>query len=334
MGGDGHHDDHEGHDHGDGRAHRHTHLAGPVRDDQRRVLGWVLAANGAALVVEVVGGLVFGSLALLADAAHLLSDVAGLGIALVAHALLTRPATTRHSYGLQRAEVLGAQANGTILLATTGWVIVEAIRRLGNPVHVHGGGLLAVALAGLAVNVGSAVALRRVQGESLNMRGAFWHMVADAAGSVAAVVAGIAVIVADATWVDPAASLVTSMLVLWATYGLLRDATHVLLEGTPRGMDPDVVAAAIAEHAGVEAVHHVHLWNLASDIPALSAHVVMEGEISLHDAQATGDEVRAVLAERFGIAHATLELECHECEVEPDHHPGWGGYQAGGWPKA
>ena len=302
----------------------HHHAHGVSRSMQRRALWISLWANAGFMVAEVFGGLTFRSLALLADAAHMFSDVAGLAIALVAQQLVDRRATARHSYGLQRAEVLGAQANGLTLLIVAGWVIFEAVRRIGEPADVVGAGLLVVATLGLAVNVGSAVLLARAQGHSLNMRGAFVHMAIDAAGSVAAIAAGIAVIGWGANWVDPLVSILIALLVLWSAWGLLRDTAQVLLEGTPRGMEPAAVEAALAADEDVETVHHLHLWNLASDVPALSAHVVLRGEVSLHDAQTSGDRLRALLDERFGITHATLELECHPCDPEPDGHTGSG----------
>ena len=299
-----------------GEHHGHVHVS---RDVQRRALWASLAANSVFLVAEVVGGLAFHSLALLADAAHMLSDVAGLGVALVAQQLVERRATARHTYGLQRAEVLGAQANGLTLLVVAGWIVFEAVRRIGSPSDVVGGGLLVVAVLGLLVNLGSAVVLARAGGESLNMRGAFVHMVLDAAGSVGVIVAGVAVIAWHADWVDPAMSMLLALLVVWSAWGLLRDTTHVLLEGVPRGMSPaDVDAALRADHQ-VDTVHHLHLWNLASDVPALSAHVVLRGEVTLHEAQQHGERLKAMLDARFGIEHATLELECHACDA-PDTH--------------
>jgi cobalt-zinc-cadmium efflux system protein len=310
--------EHGGHAHGRGRAHGHDH--GSVRGAQRRALVVSLGLNAVFLVAEVVGGLAFRSLALLADAAHMTSDVAGLTIALVAQRLLERPATARHSYGLQRAEVLGAQANAITLLAVAGWIVYEAIRRLGEPVEVLGGGLLVVATLGLAVNLGSAVLLARARGGSLNMHGAFVHMAVDAAGSVGAIAAGVAVVAWDANWADPAISIAIAALVLWSAWGLLRDTAHVLMAGAPAGIDPTEVEATVAGDDEVEAVHHLHLWNLASDVPALSAHVVVKGEVSLHDAQETGDRLKALLDERFGIEHASLELECHVCETPDGGH--------------
>jgi cobalt-zinc-cadmium efflux system protein len=294
------------------------HHHGPDRAVQRRALWASLLANAAFLVAEAVGGVAFHSLALLADAAHMLSDVAGLVIALVAQRLLERPASVRHTFGLQRAEVLGAQANAVALLAAGGWIVYEAVRRVGDPADVRGGGILVVAALGLAVNVGSAVLLRRAQGESLNMRGAFVHMVVDAAGSVAAIFTAVAVLAWHADWVDPITSIAIAALVLWSAWGLLRDTTRVLLEGTPAGVDPAAIERALAADDDVAAVHHLHVWNLASDVQALSAHVVLTGERTLHDAQDTGDRLKARLHHDFGIEHSTLELECHACDDPSD----------------
>ena len=245
-------------------------MRGPDRARQQRALWLALALNGTFLVVEVVGGLVLGSLALLADAAHMLTDVAGLAIALVAQRLIAAKQSASHSYGLQRAEVLGAQANGVLLLASVGWIAFEALRRLGEPEALEGPGLLLVAAAGLVVNVVSAVILARSKGDSLNMRGAYVHMLADGAGSVAAVAAGLVVLVGGSPLADPLAALAIAVLVLWSAWGLLRDTTHVLMEGVPRGLDPDQVQATMERVRGVDGVHHLHLWNLASDVPSLS----------------------------------------------------------------
>lgn len=294
----------------------------PTRDEQRRALLVALVANGMFMVVEVVGGVVFGSLALLADAAHMLSDVVALSIALVAQHLVTRPASGRHTFGLQRAEVLGAQLNAVILLGASGWIFYEAAQRLDSPHEVEGGGLLVVATLGLAVNVGSAILLARVRGRSLNIGAALTHMVADAAGSVAAMAAGIAVLVAGVERFDPAVSMFIGALVVWAAFGLLRETAHVLMEGAPRGLDVGAVADAMLGVDGVVEVHDLHVWNLASDVPALSAHVMMEGEVTLHEGQRRAALVKSVLLSRFGIEHATLEIECHECvEPEPVHGP-------------
>ncbi len=287
-----------------------------LRRSQERALWLALVANALFLLVEAGGGVLFNSLALLADAAHMLSDVAALAIALVAQRLLVRPATAAHSYGLQRAEVLGAQANGLVLLVASVSVTIEAAQRIGSNVVVVGDGLLLVASLGLVVNLGSVALLARVQGESLNLRAAVLHLVADAVGSVGAMFAGIVVLVWDVHWVDSVVSVFIAALVLWSAWTLLREATHVLLEGTPRGLDVEEVERALLAHPAVEAVHHLHAWSLASDLRALSAHVVITEEVSLHDAQVLGDELKFELARRFAIEHSTLELECHVCDVE------------------
>jgi cobalt-zinc-cadmium efflux system protein len=242
------------------------------------------------------------------------SDVVALAIAILAQALTTRPPSTRNTYGMLRAEVLAAQANAAVLVLVSGWVCYEAVQRLSNPQEIDGLGVLVVGLLGLAVNAGSAWVIGRAAGRSLNLRGAFLHLVSDAAGSVGVVIAGAVVLVSGAEWVDPVMSILISVLVLIAAWQLLRDATRVLLEGVPKGIDVGAVEEALAGADGVEAVHHLHVWSIGSDTPALSAHVVLGGALTLHDAQARGEQLKAQLASRFGIAHATLELECHTCD--------------------
>jgi cobalt-zinc-cadmium efflux system protein len=291
----------------------HVHVD---RRGQARALRLALIVNGVFLIAEIVGGFAFHSLALLADAAHMFSDVAALTIALIAQRLIERPPSSRHTYGLQRAEVLAAQVNGLILIAAFVWIVVESIGRLSEPSDVRGGGLLLVATLGLVVNLGSAAVLWRSRGSSLNMRGAWLHMMVDAAGSVGAMTAAGAVLLWDADRADPIISLVVAAMVLWSAVHLIRETTHVLLEGAPRGIDTDAVQEAIAKDPAVEEVHHLHVWNIASDTPALSAHVVVADEQRLHEAQLHADRIKTMLHERFGIDHSTLELECHRCGPE------------------
>lgn len=304
------------HHHGHGHGHQRIDPDAPdhLRRRQQRVLWFSLGINGLLLVAEVIGGIVFGSLALLADAAHMLSDVAGLAIALVAQSLMVRPHSPRHTYGLMRAEALGAQANAVLLLVSTGWIVYEAVQRISDPHPVQGGAVLVVAVLGLLVNVGSMWALARVRGDNLNIEGAHAHMMADALGSVGAIVAGLAVVTVGWVWVDTAASVLIAGLVLVSGARLLSATTHVLMEGAPSHLDVGEVSAAIRSTAGVEDVHHVHLWSLSTDTPALSAHVVMEGAVDLHGAQEKTVAIRERLHGEFGIDHSTLELECHACE--------------------
>jgi len=298
----------------------HDHGARATRDGAlvRRALWVSLVLNAGFMVVEVVGGFAFDSLALLADAAHMSTDVAGLGIALVAQSLMVRPASARRTYGLRRAEALGGLANGALILVTSVWIFYEAARRIGDPHDVEGVGILVVAFVGLLVNLGSAWMLARAPGRDLNLRGALIHMLSDAAGSVGVMIAGIGVLAFGADWLDPVMSILIGVLVAGAAWGLLRDALNVLLEGAPRNVDVDEVEAALAAGADVEAVHHLHIWEIGSDLPALSAHVVLADAGTLHEAQERGDALKVMLADRFGIEHVTLELECHGCET-PDH---------------
>jgi cobalt-zinc-cadmium efflux system protein len=289
---------------------------------RRRALRLAIAANATFVVVEVAGGLAFSSLALLADAAHLVTDVTALALALAAEHLSRRPPSHRHSFGLERAEVLGALASAVLLLGTAAAVLVAAVQRLGDPFAIVGEGLLAVAVAGLAVNAGSAVLLARARGASLNLRGAHSHMLADAAGSVAAIVSGVAVVAFSATWVDPLVSLLLGAAVARTGWRLLRDTVHVLLEGTPPGLDPGSVEGTLRSHPAVASVHHVHVWNLSSDLLAMSAHVLLRDVADLHEAQLRGGELKELLAQRHGIAHATLELECHVCDPAGVVHVG------------
>lgn len=279
-----------------------------------------LFANATFMFVEFAGGLIFDSLALLADAGHMLSDVAALSIALLAHRLLSRPPSDRHTFGFQRAEVVGAQVNGLLLLGLAAWLLFESAQRIGDPHSVEGAGLALVAVAGLLVNLGSAALLNRNKGNSLNMRGALLHMMLDAIGSVAALTAGIGILLWDATWFDPLASALIAVLLVWSAWHLLRETTHVLLEGTPRGLQPRQIEAALTADEVVESIHHLHLWNLASDVPALSAHVVVGSEKTLHEAQLEADRLKSMLRTRFGIEHATLEIECHACEPAATEH--------------
>jgi cobalt-zinc-cadmium efflux system protein len=306
-------------DHAHEHQHEHHHRPSSsdlaeVRGRQRGALWAALGLNLGALAVQVVGGLAFGSLALLAAAAHLASDVAGLLVALAAAHLATRPASGRHTYGYQRAEVLGAQLNAASLLGVTVWVVVEAVQRLQHPVELDAGPVLVIGAIGLGANVASAVLLGRVAGESLNMRGAMLHMTADALGSVGVIVAALVAATTDTTTADPIASLVISGLVLWSSWGLLRSDTRVLLEAAPASVDLGEVTTLLESDPAVDAVHHLHVWSIASDAVALSGHVVLRDIEDLHAAQVVGDRLRHRLDHDLRIRHATLELECHPCE--------------------
>jgi cobalt-zinc-cadmium efflux system protein len=303
------------------RVHEHDHH-GDHAHGSTRVLWVVLVANAALAVAQAVGGLAFSSLALLADAAHQVLDVLALATTVVAIRLAHRAPTDRRTYGWQRVDFLAAQVGGLLLMASCAWVTFEAVRRLGQHEHaVDGAGVVVLALVGIVLNGGSALALASSSGRSLSERGALLHLIGDAAGSALVLVAGVIVVVSGARWVDPVASVVLSVVVAIAGLRLVRDSSHLLLDGTPRGLDVRDVAARITEIPGVTGVHHVHVWAMTATAPALSAHVVLSDGLSLHDAQQHGDQVRTMLQERFGIGHATLELECHPCADDQHEAP-------------
>ncbi|MFV0318673.1 MAG: cation diffusion facilitator family transporter [Microthrixaceae bacterium] len=276
-----------------------------------------IGANSVLLAVQVVVGLVIGSLALLADSLHNASDVVALIVALVGQVLVTRPPTRKRTYGYARAEVLAALLNGAVLLAITAWVVVEAIGRFNDPPEIQATPLFVIGVVGIAVNGASAWLLSR-SGNSLNIRAAFWHLAGDALGSLGVVIAAIGVGVFGAEWADPVASILISLLVIFAVLRVLRDSVGVLLEAAPRGVDSDTVTEALEEIPTVTGVHHVHIWSLDSDTPALTAHLEFQHGTTLHAAQETAEDAATMLEDRFGIGHTTLQTECEDCDDVTD----------------
>ena len=291
-------------------GHHHT--------SSRRILRVALLANGILLVVQVAGAVAFSSLALLADAGHQGSDVAALLIAVVAQAIAGRAPSDNYTFGLRRAEVMGALLNAVMLLAVATWVVVEASRRIGDPPDVSGWGVLVLGAVGLLVNGGCAWLLHRTADRSLNVRGAALHLTGDAAASVGVLIAGLAIVLWNADWVDSAVSYLIAGLLLWTGTGLVRRTTRVLLEGTPPGMDVSELSALITADGRVNGVHHLHVWSVDSTTVALSAHVEVAAD-SLHDAQLVASDLERQLALR-GVDHATLALECHPCDTGHPAH--------------
>lgn len=272
-----------------------------------------LALNTGIVVGQVVAGVAARSIGLLADAGHNLGDVAAMGLSLVAVRLTRRPATPERSFGWHRSTILAAQANAATLLAVCAFVTYEAVRRLLHPADVRGGLVVGVAAAAAVVN---ALAARVLRGHAhdLNMRSAFLHAAADAAVSLGVAASGAVILLTGRfDRLDPAVSLVVTAAIAWHALRLARATTDVLLESTPAGLAVDELAATMASVDGVEAVHDLHVWSLSSDVRALSAHLVLRGHPSLEEAQEVAGRVRAAIAEPYGIAHATLELECETC---------------------
>jgi len=282
--------------------HRHEH---GYRAQSRRGLGLVLALTGAYTVCEVVGGWLTGSLALLADAGHMLGDSAALALALVAAWLAARPATPERSFGYRRAEILAALANGVALAVIAIWVFIEAVQRLDNPREILGGWMLAVALIGLVVNAVSASILSRA-GDNLNVRAALRHVFADLAGSVGVAIAALVVLTTGWDRADPVAGMAIGVLILGSSWSIVRDAVAILLEATPAGIDADEVGRRMASVEGVVEVHDLHIWTITSGFPSLSAHVLVQRGDDCHLRRR---ELEQLLAEEFGLEHTTLQVE-------------------------
>ena len=287
--------------------------AAQVSARRERRLRLVLVLNLSMVAVQVVAGFVAHSVGLLSDAGHNLTDVAAVVLSLIAVRLARRPATSSRTYGWHRSTVLAAQANAAGILVVTVVIAIESIRRLLDPTPVHGGLVVVVALVALVVNGVSAFLLWE-RSADLNMRSALLHMAGDAAASAGVAVAGLVMWISNGMyWLDPLVSLGIGLLIGIEAIRLLKATTDVLLESTPDSLELDKLALAMGAVEGVESVHDIHAWTLSTEVLALSAHLVMEGHPSLESAQAVANVVRSDLQQRFGITHATLELECETC---------------------
>lgn len=302
---------HQGHDHG-------AALPRPRRAESALILALVL--TGVFVFVEFFAGAIFGSLALTADAVHMLSDTFALGLALVAQIVARRPVSATHSFGWRRIEVLAAFVNGLVLLAISGWIVWEAMRRIGDPVETNATGLMIVAAAGLLINLAAMLILWGASKDNMNVRAAALHTIGDAAGSVGALAAGVVLALGGPQWADPVASVVIATLVATAALRLVRDAARVLMERAPVHIDPEVVADWLSADPSVMRVHHMHVWTLAPGQASMSAHVELRDTETLHEAQSHGVRLKALVAERFGIEHTTFELECHPCDPSNESH--------------
>ena len=288
------------HDHG----HDHSHAVSP--DADRRWLVAALAIVLSFMVVEIVAGVIADSLALLSDAAHMLTDAGAIGLALVAARIAARPPKGRFTFGLGRAEILSAQLNGALLLVLAGVLAWEAGKRIYEPPDVEGGLVLVVGVVGAAANILAAAALARASRQSLNIAGARAHVLADLYASFAAAASGGLILLTGVRELDGIAALVVSALMVASGWRLLRDASAVLLEAAPEGIDPDRIGRALAEHEGVVEVHDLHVWEVTSGFPAVAAHVVVPPDEDCHQRRR---ELQRVLREEFGVEHTTLQVD-------------------------
>lgn len=304
-----------GHDHaGGGQSHSHA-----ARTANRSRLGVVLALAAAYMVAEAVGGWLANSLALLADAGHMLSDVAALALSMFAMWIARRPPTARRTYGHHRTEILAALVNAATLAAISLLIFVEAYQRIRQPPDVQGGLVMGIAAGGLLVNLIGLWILNAGRNESLNVRGAWLHVLTDALGSVGAILGGAAVWAFGWPWADPAVSVVIGLLVIFSSWNLLKETVSILMEGAPRSIDADAVREEMASLPGVTKVHDVHVWSITSGMVVLSGHVQTAGERDMRACGTLLTELRTRLHDRFGIDHVTIQVEPAGFD-EPEGH--------------
>jgi len=298
---------HDHHDHDEGQGHAVN----------ERSVGLAALLTGAFMVAEVAGGLIAGSLALLADAGHMLTDFASLALAWVGFRMARRPADWRRTYGFDRFSVLVAFVNGIALFVIAAWIVVEAIQRLRAPVKVLGDIMLWVALAGLVVNIVAFLILRRGDKRNLNIRAATLHVAGDMLGSIAAVAASVVILWTAWMPIDPLLSMLVAVIILRSAWKVLADSGHILLEGSPPGLDVRAVKDDICKALPfVQDVHHVHAWSISEERPMVTLHASVEAGT---DSETAVRKIKQMLAEHFAIAHATVEIEYGACGDDHDH---------------
>jgi cobalt-zinc-cadmium efflux system protein len=302
--------DHNEHDHGDhGHSHGHGHAV------NERSVGVAAVLTGGFMVAEIVGGILAGSLALLADAGHMLTDFASLALAWIGFRLTRRPADWRRTYGFDRFAVLVAFVNGITLFAIAAWIGVEAVQRLNAPVAVLGGPMLWIAAAGLAVNVLSFLVLRSGDRDNLNIRAAVLHVIGDLLGSVAAVIAALVIIATGWTPIDPLLSIVVALIIVRSAWRVVADSGHILLEGSPPGVDSRTLRDHLRSSLPfVLDIHHVHAWSISQERPMVTLHASISAST---DSGIAVREIKRQLALHFRITHATIEIEYDACGDEP-----------------
>jgi len=291
-------------------GHHHDHTHGHGLQNRKR-LGWAFAMSFLYMVAEFVGGWLTNSLALLADAGHMLSDVSALALSFFAIWIAARPSPSHRTYGYYRAEILAALVNGASLIAIAMVIFWEAIQRFQSPEEVAGPMMMGIAIGGLVINLISMSILHGGKDESLNLRGAWLHVMMDALGSVGAIIAGLAIWQFDWQWVDPLASILIGSLVIYSSWRLLAEAVSVLMESAPANINVDEVHDAMTEVRGVSEIHDLHIWTITSGLISLSAHAVTEDDRPDVDVL---KELREMVNDRFGIDHVTIQIEPHGFE--------------------
>jgi cobalt-zinc-cadmium efflux system protein len=299
----------------------HTHGSHSLISTNQRRLLVALTITGLMTIVELAGGLISNSLALIGDAGHMFTDTLALGLSLFALNLTKRPASQTKTYGYYRAEILAALVNGTILVLVSGYIFYEAYHRFVEPPEVRGGLMLIVAAIGLAANVVGISVLRSAGSRNLNVKGAFLHMWSDTLSSVGVIAAGAIIFVTGRTIADPIISIIIGLLILRGAGGLVWESINILLEAVPKNLDVSRMNDAVRKLKGVKDIHDVHLWAITSGMYAMSCHLLIEDQMVSNCTQIV-DEVNKMLKQEFGISHSTVQLECEECENSPVCHIG------------
>ena len=318
----GAHDDHAGHNHGGHDHAGHDHHDHDLREAGRRRLYISLGLIGSYMVVEIIGGLISGSLALLADAAHMFTDAAAIGLALFAMWISSRPASVERTFGYHRTEILAALVNALSLWLIAGWIFLEAYHRLSDPPEVLGMHMLIVGAIGLAINVAVVFILHSSAEHSLNVEAAFWHVVADLLGSIGVVISGLLVWFLDWNLADPIISVLIGLLILASSWSLVQKVFQVLVEGTPRRLDMYQVCHTLEEVPGVTLIHDVHCWTITSGYEALTAHVLLDPSLPKDQVEPALRRLRQIASQEFGISHITLQVEQSIDGCTEDHHVG------------
>jgi cobalt-zinc-cadmium efflux system protein len=299
----------------------HTHgTLSLISTNQRRLLV-ALSITGLMTIVELAGGLISNSLALIGDAGHMFTDTLALGLSLFALNLTKRPASQTKTYGYYRAEILAALVNGTILVLVSAYIFYEAYHRFVAPPEVRGGLMLIVAAIGLAANVVGISVLRSAGSRNLNVKGAFLHMWSDTLSSLGVIAAGAIILLTGRTIADPIISIIIGILILRGAGGLVWESINILLEAVPKNLDVSRINDAVRKIKGVRDIHDVHLWAITSGMYAMSCHLLIEDQMVSNCTQIV-DEVNKTLSQKFGISHSTVQLECEECENSPVCHIG------------
>jgi cobalt-zinc-cadmium efflux system protein len=301
-------------------SHNHNHDHQQHRQARQKSLLVALIITAVLMLAEFIGGWLSGSLALLSDAGHMLTDVLAIGLSLLAMRFALQPATEKKTYGFYRLEILAALFNGVTLILLSGYIFYEAWQRFRSPAEIKSGLMIIVALLGLAANLVGFFILRSSSKHSLNVRGAFLHIIGDMLSSVAVVLGGLVIRFSGLYVIDPILSVLIGLVILKGAYDLVRESVDILLEATPAGMDGEAIEKALKDILGVRAVHHMHVWSLSSGIHALSAHVQIDDQMT---SQSDGllAEIHEMLEHEFGIVHSTIQLECDACECIACHIP-------------